>query len=131
MPLQALFLVTHILHCSCFSRPIAEVFQYMLALIANSRLGYTCHYAKLNGSSLKTTHSDINNYDSITVAYSRQITLHNHKIIAHHDNTLLILKSLQEKQGFLVQCFSMHVLIGPTLHKKIGNRHVSNISVGK
>ena len=25
---------------------------------------------------------------------------------------------LQEKQGFLVQCFSMHVLIRPTLLKK-------------
>ena len=40
-----------------------------------------------------------------------------------NDSSMYILKvgnvfqALQEKRGFLVQCLSMHVLIGQTLHK--------------
>ena len=94
---------------SYFSWPIAEVFQYMLALIANSRLGYTCHHPALKCSSLKTTHFDINNYNSIVVAYSQQITLHNHKIIAHRDNTSLILKCRVSKTESLSSFLSITI----------------------
>jgi hypothetical protein len=94
---------------SYFSWPIAEVFQYMLALIANSRLGYTCHHPALKCSSLKTTHFDINNYNSIAVAYSQQITLHNHKIIAHQDNTSLILKCRVSKTESLSSFLSITI----------------------